>query len=199
MTLEGMVVQQNQLHCGVNKDLEYSIGSGGAWWLDDYEFNVKASQQGDGFVRVIDHGYYWPETGANWSPGLPVEYNQQTGNNNFQCGFWFCGVQQTVTNASDDRLLQPEVEVEVEVEAVSGIDFGGGKRKSAKRRRKKKRDEEVIEKQRTTHIAVERNRRKQMNHYLSLLRSFMAPSYSQRVCLSHSFISLFSNPLSAVS
>jgi hypothetical protein len=32
-----------------------------------------------------------------------------------------------------------------------------------------------------THIAVERNRRKQMNEYLAVLRSLMPPSYVQRV------------------
>ncbi|VVA95014.1 unnamed protein product [Arabis nemorensis] len=31
-----------------------------------------------------------------------------------------------------------------------------------------------------THIAVERNRRKQMNEYLAVLRSLMPPSYAQR-------------------
>ncbi|VAI33279.1 unnamed protein product [Triticum turgidum subsp. durum] len=31
-----------------------------------------------------------------------------------------------------------------------------------------------------THIAVERNRRKQMNEYLAALRSLMPPSYAQR-------------------
>jgi hypothetical protein len=32
-----------------------------------------------------------------------------------------------------------------------------------------------------THIAVERNRRRQMNEYLAVLRSLMPPSYAQRV------------------
>lgn len=32
-----------------------------------------------------------------------------------------------------------------------------------------------------THIAVERNRRRQMNDYLAVLRSLMPPSYAQRV------------------
>jgi hypothetical protein len=40
---------------------------------------------------------------------------------------------------------------------------------------------EEIETQRMTHIAVERNRRRQMNEYLAVLRSLMPPSYAHRV------------------
>lgn len=60
------------------------------------------------------------------------------------------------------------------------------------RRRKRRRtaiakNEEEIECQRMTHIAVERNRRKQMNEYLAVLRSLMPRSYAKRV----SFIIMF--------
>ncbi|XVF22272.1 hypothetical protein REPUB_Repub12eG0159000 [Reevesia pubescens] len=52
-------------------------------------------------------------------------------------------------------------------------------------RRKRKRtkpakNKEEVESQRMTHIAVERNRRRQMNDYLISLRSLMPPSYIQR-------------------
>lgn len=40
---------------------------------------------------------------------------------------------------------------------------------------------EEVESQRMTHIAVERNRRKQMNEHLRVLRSLMPGSYVQRV------------------
>lgn len=50
-----------------------------------------------------------------------------------------------------------------------------------RRRIKASKNEEEVENQRMTHIAVERNRRKQMNDYLALLRSLMPPSYAQRV------------------
>ncbi|WVZ99756.1 hypothetical protein U9M48_045011 [Paspalum notatum var. saurae] len=53
---------------------------------------------------------------------------------------------------------------------------GGGRRK---RPRTVKTSEEV-ESQRMTHIAVERNRRRQMNEYLRILRSLMPGSYVQR-------------------
>ncbi|KAJ7978011.1 Transcription factor bHLH96 [Quillaja saponaria] len=49
-----------------------------------------------------------------------------------------------------------------------------------RRRAKPRKNKEDIENQRMTHIAVERNRRKQMNEYLSVLRSLMPDSYVQR-------------------
>ena len=55
--------------------------------------------------------------------------------------------------------------------------------RSKKRRVKTSKNKEEIENQRMTHIAVERNRRKQMNEYLSVLRSLMPESYVQRVLL----------------
>ncbi|CAN6288339.1 unnamed protein product [Urochloa humidicola] len=52
--------------------------------------------------------------------------------------------------------------------------------KRKRRRIKIVKNEEEIESQRMTHIAVERNRRRQMNEYLAVLRSLMPPSYAQR-------------------
>ncbi|KAJ8442896.1 hypothetical protein Cgig2_022262 [Carnegiea gigantea] len=56
-----------------------------------------------------------------------------------------------------------------------------------KERRKRKRlsarpmkNKEEVESQRMTHIAVERNRRRQMSEHLNVLRSLMPPSYVQR-------------------
>ncbi|PON48015.1 Basic helix-loop-helix transcription factor [Parasponia andersonii] len=51
-----------------------------------------------------------------------------------------------------------------------------------KRRRKPRvcKNKEEAESQRMTHIAVERNRRKQMNEHLAVLRSLMPESYVQR-------------------
>ncbi|KAJ1268901.1 hypothetical protein BS78_07G168700 [Paspalum vaginatum] len=54
---------------------------------------------------------------------------------------------------------------------------------AARRKRRRSRsvkNKEEVESQRMTHIAVERNRRKQMNEYLAVLRSLMPPSYVQR-------------------
>ncbi|XP_027351039.1 transcription factor bHLH57-like [Abrus precatorius] len=56
---------------------------------------------------------------------------------------------------------------------------------ATRERRKRKRtrqtkNKEDVENQRMTHIAVERNRRRQMNEHLSVLKSLMPPSYIQR-------------------
>nr|CAA8286780.1 Unknown [Brassica rapa]CAA8287747.1 Unknown [Brassica rapa]CAA8392364.1 Unknown [Brassica rapa]CAA8404025.1 Unknown [Brassica rapa] len=61
---------------------------------------------------------------------------------------------------------------------TSVLATGEGRRK--RRRTKSSKNKEEIENQRMTHIAVERNRRKQMNEYLAVLRSLMPPSYAQR-------------------
>ncbi|KAL7262539.1 hypothetical protein ACSBR1_000827 [Camellia fascicularis] len=53
-----------------------------------------------------------------------------------------------------------------------------GRRK--RRRTKSAKNKEDLESQRMTHIAVERNRRKQMNEYLAVIRSLMPASYAQR-------------------
>ena len=52
-----------------------------------------------------------------------------------------------------------------------------------KRRRRARscKSREETETQRMTHIAVERNRRRQMNEYLAVLRSLMPAAYAQRV------------------
>ncbi|KAJ8424676.1 hypothetical protein Cgig2_014148 [Carnegiea gigantea] len=124
MTLEGMVVQQEQLRYGANK----------AWWLDDYEFNVEACQQAVGLDRVRDHAYYWPEIDATWCPILQTVSN--------------------ANNDDDHLLQPDvEVKAAKAVFCVSSEgDDDGEKRKQTKRKRKK-RDEAVIEKQRMTHVA----------------------------------------------
>lgn len=73
------------------------------------------------------------------------------------------------------RSMQPEAVDRRQCLAVQG---------KKKRRRKPRvcKNKEEAETQRMTHIAVERNRRKQMNEYLAVLRSLMPESYVQRVC-----------------
>ncbi|KAJ1272537.1 hypothetical protein BS78_06G209500 [Paspalum vaginatum] len=53
-------------------------------------------------------------------------------------------------------------------------------RRKRRRRQRSVRNAEDAETQRMTHIAVERNRRRQMNEYLALLRSLMPDSYVHR-------------------
>ncbi|KAI3980343.1 hypothetical protein MKX01_003882 [Papaver californicum] len=63
----------------------------------------------------------------------------------------------------------------------SGTEMGGVTTKLNRRKRPRSvKTSEEVESQRMTHIAVERNRRKQMNEHLRVLRSLMPGSYVQR-------------------
>nr|WCO08259.1 hypothetical protein [Suaeda aralocaspica] len=72
----------------------------------------------------------------------------------------------------------PEDHVYLSGEAPPSETTLGGTRN--KRRRRSCKNKEEVEQQRMTHIAVERNRRKQMNDYLAVIRSLMPTSYVQR-------------------
>ncbi|KAI5019085.1 hypothetical protein ZWY2020_043973 [Hordeum vulgare] len=62
-----------------------------------------------------------------------------------------------------------------------GQKAGGEQVKTGRRKRPRStKTSEEVESQRMTHIAVERNRRRQMNDYLRVLRSLMPGSYVQR-------------------
>ncbi|OIT18811.1 PREDICTED: transcription factor bHLH94-like [Nicotiana attenuata] len=63
---------------------------------------------------------------------------------------------------------------------LEAADTSGGRRKRRRTARGSNKNREELENQRMIHIAVERNRRKQMNEYLTLLRSLMPSSYVQR-------------------
>lgn len=62
--------------------------------------------------------------------------------------------------------------------------------KNKRKRSRTVKTTEEVESQRMTHIAVERNRRKQMNEHLRVLRSLMPGSYVQRV-INYAFKSFF--------
>jgi hypothetical protein len=66
--------------------------------------------------------------------------------------------------------------------SASCLPVAGRERRKRKRPRPTKNKEEV-ESQRMTHIAVERNRRRQMNDHLNVLKSLMPASYIQRVIM----------------
>ncbi|XP_076921215.1 transcription factor bHLH94-like [Bidens hawaiensis] len=65
-------------------------------------------------------------------------------------------------------------DIKIESSPVAAV----GRRK--RRRTKNGKNKEELENQRMTHIKVERNRRKQMNEYLGVIRSLMPSSYVQR-------------------
>lgn len=91
----------------------------------------------------------------------------------------------------EDRAVREEEEARVSDNTSVQLQFLGDQDlqnknpiPEAKNKRKRPRTiktSEEVESQRMTHIAVERNRRKQMNEHLRVLRSLMPGSYVQRV------------------
>ncbi|KAL5215079.1 hypothetical protein ABZP36_004231 [Zizania latifolia] len=80
--------------------------------------------------------------------------------------------------AGHDPAMVPAVTA-VPVAGAEGDQKPQGRRKRRRRARSSKSREDA-ESQRMTHIAVERNRRRQMNEYLAVLRSLMPDSYVHR-------------------
>ncbi|XP_010528862.1 PREDICTED: transcription factor bHLH96-like [Tarenaya hassleriana] len=78
-------------------------------------------------------------------------------------------------SSCNEQQQQPQQQQQGDNDANSS-----GLNRAKRRRSKTRKNKEEIENQRMTHIAVERNRRKQMNEYLSVLRSLMPESYVQR-------------------
>ncbi|PWZ44211.1 Transcription factor bHLH71 [Zea mays] len=75
----------------------------------------------------------------------------------------------------------PPVEVPPAAAAqANGENSGQQGRRKRRRRQRSTKNAEDAESQRMTHIAVERNRRRQMNEYLAALRSLMPDSYVHR-------------------
>lgn len=77
--------------------------------------------------------------------------------------------------------LLPSLEEELGLPAIDMESPPPLQQRRKRRRTRSNKNVEDIENQRMTHIAVERNRRKQMNEYLAVLRSLMPSSYAQRV------------------
>lgn len=75
----------------------------------------------------------------------------------------------------------PSLEEELDLPAIDVENHPPVQQRRKRRRTRSNKNKEEIENQRMTHIAVERNRRKQMNEYLAVLRSLMPSSYAQRV------------------
>uniref|UniRef100_A0A0D9W8T1 BHLH domain-containing protein n=1 Tax=Leersia perrieri TaxID=77586 RepID=A0A0D9W8T1_9ORYZ len=80
-------------------------------------------------------------------------------------------------NAGGAAGTEAQVAAAEEVEQKPAAQAGRRKRR---RRARSCKSREDAESQRMTHIAVERNRRRQMNEYLAVLRSLMPESYSHR-------------------
>ena len=175
MALEAVVYPQDPFSYGC-KDF-YSLGGGGAW---SSSYDLALQEEDKALLGILDNNNNKEQQGlhANWDyhPSSP-------------------SVMQNVKDYYDPNSSSPEACTDnIDQYSFPGVLYPTpkepqqatttGRRK--RRRTKCSKNKEEIENQRMTHIAVERNRRKQMNEYLSMLRSLMPPSYVQRV--SHFFL-----------
>lgn len=82
---------------------------------------------------------------------------------------------------SDNNSVQQQLRfLEDDVQNNKSVVNNGPEAKNKRKRPRAIKTTEEVESQRMTHIAVERNRRKQMNEHLRVLRSLMPGSYVQR-------------------
>ncbi|KAI3451196.1 hypothetical protein Pfo_007861 [Paulownia fortunei] len=150
MALEAVIFQQDPFIYGC-KDYSYNVGG--------YGFGLPALQEEKPNAENLDVN---GEQGSNgyWdSPPSSVAQNTTSspetcggGGDGFFYGGGYSPAQAPLVSASRRK----------------------------RRRTKSLKNKEEMENQRMTHIAVERNRRRQMNDYLAILRSLMPPSYAQR-------------------
>jgi hypothetical protein len=113
-----------------------------------------------------------------WTMAAPAE-NVSGGGMDLEGGTTAALMMQGANNAAGTDFVAHH-QIAAAAEIPSPLPLPAAARRKRRRTRNAKNRQEV-ESQRMTHIAVERNRRKQMNEYLAVLRSLMPPSYVQRV------------------
>ncbi|KAL4645232.1 hypothetical protein ACB092_02G221700 [Castanea dentata] len=157
MTLEAVVFQQDSFNNGC-RDI-YALGAGGTW---SYGLGLKEDK-----VYFEKLGNNVEQVSIANLESLPSSMVQ--------------GVkEQDANTASPDNCTITDRGFLAQglslVEAPAAATMGRRKRRRTRRTKNK----EELENQRMTHIAVERNRRKQMNDYLTVLKSMMPASYVRR-------------------
>ncbi|XP_031396054.1 transcription factor bHLH96-like [Punica granatum] len=161
MALETVVFKQDPFSSSSSSYLyeEHFYPCGGSVFEPDYDMTgIQTPEKSDNDVAILEKSVAGV---SSWDSGPMVGCDG--------------GI-----NSSSSSSLPPE-------------DFGGGSmmfpamdvavgcRRKIRRKARVVKNKEEVENQRTAHIAVERNRRKQMNEYLAVLRSMMPPSYTHRV------------------
>ncbi|CAL5195875.1 unnamed protein product [Lathyrus oleraceus] len=89
-------------------------------------------------------------------------------------------LQHKVSASCIEKLSYECNQEETKTKTCSKSQLGTTREKRKRKRTRPVKNKEDVENQRMTHIAVERNRRRQMNDHLSVLRSLMPSSYIQR-------------------
>lgn len=161
MELEAVVYSQDPFAYGCMDS--YSVAGGGGAWDYDFECQDKT------FHGILESNSIEQEgLHASWdSPSPPLMQQEKEWDRNLSSP-GTCNGDQSIQGILFPSIMEP-----APVTATN---------RRKRRRTKSSKNKEEIENQRMTHIAVERNRRKQMNEYLAVLRSLMPPSYVQRVC-----------------
>nr|POE53154.1 transcription factor bhlh96 [Quercus suber] len=162
MALEAVVFPQDPFGYG-GKDLYNLLGGGGGSW--SYDFGLAKEDEQTGSFDFLEsqtesclYGDYNSSPPDSMVPNLHHEVLQHSNPS---------------LSSTDATMLTP-------YESQQGDNSTAMSTRPKRRRAKSRKNKEEIENQRMTHIAVERNRRKQMNEYLSVLRSLMPDSYVQR-------------------
>jgi myogenic factor 6 len=117
---------------------------------------------------------------ANWGYDCFPQQNENEQESNY--GVLFGNYWENLDNSASSIIPNSSPET---CTAGDGMQHSAAGETASNARRKRRRirsckNKEELENQRMTHIAVERNRRKQMNEYLATIRSLMPPSYAQR-------------------
>ncbi|KAF8406063.1 hypothetical protein HHK36_008143 [Tetracentron sinense] len=155
MALEAVGFPQELYSYGC-KDL-YSLGEGGGGWIYDIGLEEEEHKR---YLEILEDDI---EQGlhGNWDSSTSTMVHN---------------VKEWDTNSSPDAYTGDGF--------FTGGDLPSTEAQTSTRRKKRRtkscKNKEEVEIQRMTHIAVERNRRKQMNEYLAVLRSLMPASYVQR-------------------
>ncbi|MBA0837127.1 hypothetical protein Gotur_035379 [Gossypium turneri] len=170
MALEAVVYPPDRFTYGFKDIFPVAGGGGGAW---GYDF---CFQDEDKVLPVIlETNLQQQGSHANWDSSSTSVMQQQHAKE-----LWDPYSSSPETCTVDQSLPGPAAGFQAPMEPPPAYTAtnGGGRRK--RRRTRSSKNKEELENQRMTHIAVERNRRKQMNEYLAAIRSLMPASYVQR-------------------
>ncbi|XVE60547.1 hypothetical protein DITRI_Ditri05aG0137500 [Diplodiscus trichospermus] len=173
MALEAVIYPQDPFTYAC-EDFYHVVGGGGAWGYDfcfqneDHKALLGISDNND-----IEQGNYCH---ANWDSSSTSVIQHAKEWDPYSSPEACCTVDQSLSAAGFPPLMEPPAASKATAPTTTTTTNSRRKR----RRTRSSKNKEELENQRMTHITVERNRRKQMNEYLAVLRSLMPPSYVQR-------------------
>lgn len=178
MALEAVVCPPDRFTYGFKNIFPVAGGGGGAW---GYDFCFQDEDKA--LPVILETNLQQQGSHATWDSSSTSVMQQQHAKE-----LWDPYSSSPETCTVDQSLPGPAAGFQAPMEppAAYTATNGGGRRK--RRRTRSSKNKEELENQRMTHIAVERNRRKQMNEYLAAIRSLMPASYVQRVSF---YFSLF--------